>query len=471
MYQVPDEYYFRIHHIRSRFKDDVENVLFFMANKLTQMSTMPSRDFKSNFNAEIRSFPGNSHKTEKTISNWRTEICSLFGFVIEENGFISPGKRALELAEKQDLIEFFKTFLFNFQYPGSHLKPREVVKMVTEGIKFRPAHYILRLFKEVEQVPEKERYLSKAEVCHLIFNDLRCSRDCDEPKEVWNRILENRTNLVEYDWSGDTIRYAGDILDYMVLANLLKSYNRYEFWLNNSEKVAIQNFIESDDDFKGYDPYINKKSISLIEAKELTPYWFAYVNRDMDKTNFSTDILAIISRDDQQYKVMKKHALSLFDQKIQNGGITAKEIGDLGESLAHEHECNRLTQSGRDDLIHLIQLIPTQFAVGYDLQSIETSEQKRLIEVKSTISSKPLMFNSFHLTPNEWRAAESYKDRYFVYRLMLSKGQKKLFVIQDPVGKYKSNIISMMPNNKGVNINFDDDVAGEYKELLINERI
>lgn len=471
MYQVPNEYYFRLHHIRPRFKNDVENVLFFMANKLSQMNSMSTKEFKRIFNDEIRLFPGNSHKTEKTIRNWRTEICAIFGFVIEKDGYVTPGNRALELAEKQDLIEFFKTFLYNFQYPGSHLKPHEVVKMVTEGIKFKPAHYILGLLKDVDQIPDKERYLSKAEVCHLILNDLRCSRDCDEPKEVWKRIIYNRTNNIKYDWSGDMIRYAGDILDYMVLANLLKSYNGYEFWINQNEEIAIQNFIESNDEFKGYDPYIEQRKISLSEAKEQIIPWFTYVNRDMDGTNFSTDIIAIISQDEQQYEGMRKHALSLFDEKLQNGGISTKEIGDLGESLAHEHECNRLTLSGRDDLIHLIQLIPTQFAVGYDLQSIEINEQKRLIEVKSTISSKPLMFNSFHLTPNEWRAAESYKDRYYVYRLMLSKGQKKLFVIQDPVGKYKSDIISMIPKNNGVNINFNDSVAGEYKELLLNEKI
>ena len=32
MYKVPDEYYFRIHHVRPRFKDDVENVLFHTDN-------------------------------------------------------------------------------------------------------------------------------------------------------------------------------------------------------------------------------------------------------------------------------------------------------------------------------------------------------------------------------------------------------------------------------------------------------
>ena len=43
----------------------------------------------------------------------------------------------------------------------------------------------------------------------------------------------------------------------------------------------------------------------------------------------------------------------------------------------------------------------------------------------------------FHLTPNEWSAAESNKDRYYVYRLMVTKGSLKLYIIQDPVGNYK----------------------------------
>lgn len=34
MYKVPDEYYFRIHHVRPRFKDDVENVTFLYGSLL-----------------------------------------------------------------------------------------------------------------------------------------------------------------------------------------------------------------------------------------------------------------------------------------------------------------------------------------------------------------------------------------------------------------------------------------------------
>lgn len=145
--------------------------------------------------------------------------------------------------------------------------------------------------------------------------------------------------------------------------------------------------------------------------------------------------------------------------------VKTKDIGDIGESLVHSHECQRIKIGGREDLIHLIKRIPTQFAVGYDIQSVEIDERKRYIEVKTTISSKPLHFNKIHLTPNEWSTANTTRDRYFVYRLMISKADKKLYVIQDPVGLYKNDIIEMIPKN-GAEITFNVDTAGQYEELL-----
>ena len=57
------------------------------------------------------------------------------------------------------------------------------------------------------------------------------------------------------------------------------------------------------------------------------------------------------------------------------------------------------------------------------------------------------------------------KDRYFVYRLMISKVEKKLFILQDPVGLYKKDILSMIPKD-GAEITFDTKTAGNFEELL-----
>lgn len=75
--------------------------------------------------------------------------------------------------------------------------------------------------------------------------------------------------------------------------------------------------------------------------------------------------------------------------------------------MVHGHECERLKIGGRIDLVHLVTKIPTELGVGYDISSRELDATLRNIEVKTTISSKPIMFNKIHLTPNEWQAAKA----------------------------------------------------------------
>lgn len=157
--------------------------------------------------------------------------------------------------------------------------------------------------------------------------------------------------------------------------------------------------------------------------------------------------------------ILEKRIAAYYDN------LTTKDIGDIGESLVHGHECMRIKLGGRDDLIHFIKRIPTQFAVGYDISSVELDERKRYIEVKTTISSKPLHFNRVHLTKNEWNTASSTNDRYYVYRLMLSKNERKLFLLQDPVRLYKQDLINMIPSD-GAEITFDPTKVGVFEELL-----
>ena len=90
---------------------------------------------------------------------------------------------------------------------------------------------------------------------------------------------------------------------------------------------------------------------------------------------------------------------------------------------------------------------------------------KRYIEAKTTISCKPLKLLSFCLTDNEWNTAASLNDRYFVYRLIINKHEKIIYILQDPVRKFKQDKISMSMN-KGANITFSESAA-EKTELLL----
>lgn len=314
-----------------------------------------------------------------------------------------------------------------------------------------------------------------------MFNDLRVTRDNEGVEVTWDRILQNRKNHVEYDQTGDVVRYAGDIIDYMEIANLLKTYDSRMYYLNTLEEESIIKFCESSEWFDEYDTMLQKRAGSLEAVKNCTNGWFSYVNRDMQDTDFATDILAYIATDEDDLMKLKENITSEADavtldmidreneleRRIASGynNFTTKDIGDIGESLVHSHECMRVKLGGREDLIHLIKRIPTQFAVGYDISSVELDERKRYIEVKTTISSKPLHFNRIHLTKNEWNTASSTHDRYYVYRLLLSKSEKKLFLLQDPVGLYKKDMIDMIPSD-GADITFDPTSVGRFEELL-----
>jgi hypothetical protein len=268
----------------------------------------------------------------------------------------------------------------------------------------------------------------------------------------------------------------------MEIANLLKTYDSRTYYLNTLEEETIIKFCESKEWFTEYDDMIKRKSGTLQAVTDCTNGWFAYVNRDINSTDFDTDILSYIANDENDLAELRKAAEEQdkvkyadfkgqekdFNQRLATyfDEFTTKDIGDIGEGLVYGHECMRIKLGGREDLLHLIKRIPTQFAVGYDISSVELDEKKRYIEVKTTISSKPLHFNKVHMTKNEWNTADSTHDRYYVYRLMLSKTERKLFLIQDPVGKYKKDIIDMVPSGDGADITFDPDTAGQFEELL-----
>lgn len=466
MYQVPEAYYIRIHHVRPRFKNDIENVLLYMAGEISKLPALSKKEFNEKLDEAIYQYPGNITKTPKTIHNWRTEISSLFGFIINDEGVCRPGERAIELYKSEDLVEGFKKFLYTFQYPGAHIKAHENKVLIEQGVHFKPAKFILKLLKKAEEIEGKRVGITKGEICHCVLNDLRCVRDQEDAVDTWKRIKDNRNDAIEYDMTGDVIRYAGDILDYMEIANLLTTYDSRSYYLNTLENEMILKFINSAEWFKGYDRMIANRAATLDEINACNLAWAEYVNQDLGSTDFATDILAFIAQDDEEYEQLRQQSLEAFEDKLDTDAITStKDIGDMGEGMVYGHECQRVKVGGRSDLIHLIKKIPTQFAVGYDIQSVELDELKRYIEVKTTISMKPLHFTKIHLTPNEWNTANTSRDRYFIYRLAISKQDKKLFIMQDPVGLYKRDLIDMIPRD-GAEITFDTKTSGYYEELL-----
>lgn len=462
MYKIPDQYYFRLHQIRPRFKNNIENVLLYVASEISKLERQPLDSFNKSLFDAIRLYAGNATKTNKTINNWRTEISALFGFIEEDNinKKASTGMIAQKLANEQDLVQFFKYFLFYFQYPGGHIKPHKLKNVIDANIKFKPAQYFLKVLQAGESHTNKRFYINKTEARHFIYDDLRVTRDNCKPLDVVQRIIQSRHDSYKLDWHGDIVRYAGDILDYMTIGDLLIQHGN-KFYINWRDKKTIAKFIKSDVWFSKYDSFY-EENFSVNDLKPIKDMWFQFVNKDLGQNLFKTDIVKYLEIEENTYTRLVDTKIEKFDH---DNVANTKEIGDFGEHLIVGHESMKIKSGGRKDLLHLIKNIPTSLAAGYDILSVELDERKRYIEVKTTISNKPLTFSSFHLTTNEWVVAEGLDDAYFIYRLMVSKHERKLFILKNPVKKYKNDQIRMIPRN-GADIIFTEQ-SGEWEELLI----
>ena len=250
----------------------------------------------------------------------------------------------------------------------------------------------------------------------------------------------------------------------MVIADSLTTHSNSMFYINWQERETVTAFIQSKSLFNKYDNQYGNADLQTL--RKLEDDLFDYVNTELGEDLFKTDVLQYLGIDKTAYEELVNASIGEFEKELNFESFeNTKEIGDLGEGLILGHECMRLKKGNREDLIHLVKRIPTIFAVGYDIKSVEFTGLQRLIEVKTTISSKSVNFYNFHLTPNEWNTAESFGDRYYVYRLMLSKFDKKLFLIQNPVGHYKKDNLKMSPRD-GADIIFNEK-TGSWEELLI----
>lgn len=461
---------YRIHHVRPRFKNDVEGVLLFMANEIFNLGKKTKSEFDNELDDIIRTYPNNYSKKDKTIANWRTEISALFGLFQYDENFKKPSKLCKILATNQDLIQFFRYFLYYFQYPGGHLKTQETCNMIKEGIRFHPTQYILKVFLEGRKIQGEKFGITKAEATHLIFNDLEVTKDGRDPKKTAHLIIENRKNMYEYDNTGDVVRYAGDVLDYMELADLVELKPNYRYYPKMQYLDIFEAYLKADVFFEGYKDFYLAENLKPSDIKETQNQWFDFINSNLDESLFKADLSELIGSESDvpdDKNIIRLSLQKLSKKKTQNITIKTKEIGDIGEAIILNHEKVRITNLDRKDLIHLIKKIPEHFGVGYDIKSFlgEDEDFRNIhIEVKSTISKGKLSSYSFHMTPNEWQSAESYQDLYFVYRLMISSDNVKLFIIRNPVAAYKNDLIKMVPKD-GASIKYTED-SGKWVEVL-----
>ena len=469
-YKIADEYFFRLHHVRPRYKDDVEEALLYVVTSISELDILQENIFKAELNKKLSEFKNNRKLKGKTIDNWRTEISALFALIQGDDKFLMPSKMAIRLANNQYLDEFFNYFLYTFQYPGGHIKSHNIVKQIKEGVKFKPCRFILQLLKEGEKLTNKPFSITAEELTQCAYFDLRVTRDGKHPKEVAKMIIKHRNEKVEYDHrydqlkndktgaypsKGDVYRYAGDLLDYMALANLLQHKGTgYYFYLNAENKEPIDFHLKKAVWFNQYDKFYNQEEISNPEIFAIEEKWFSFVNQ-FDNIDEFAPHLDQVEQENISKLIQEYYARMTGDKKV-----STKIIGDYGESLILAHEY--LRTKDKSNRQHLINKIPTPLGVGYDIQSVEFEKKKRYIEVKTTKSRKAITNNRFKLTPNEWDTAETMGENYFLYYLVVNDNTKNIFMIQDPVKQYEQGNLKI---DKNLVVEFSK-TSGQWEKLL-----
>jgi hypothetical protein len=469
-YKIPDEYFFRLHHVRPRYKDDVEEALLYVVTSIAELDSFQKKEYRTELNSKLREFKNNRKLEEKTIDNWRTEISAIFALIQEEDSYFKPSKMAVRLANNQYLDEFFNYFLYSFQYPGGHIKSHNVIKQIKAGVKFKPCNFILQLLIEGEKLTGKPFSVTAEELTQCAYFDLRVTRDGKHPKDVARMILKHRSEKIEYDHhydqlknektgkylsNGDLCRYAGDILDYMVLANLLQHKGTgYYYYLNDENKEAINFHLNKAVWFNQYDKFYKQKEITNPEIAVIEENWFAFVNQFDGIEAFAPHL------DQAEQESISALIQEYYSRMTGDKKVPTKIIGDYGESLILAHEY--LRTKDKTNRQHLINKIPTPLGVGYDIQSVEIEKKKRYIEVKTTKSRKAITNNRFKLTPNEWDTAETIGDNYFIYYLVVNEDSKNIFVIQNPVKQYEQGNLKI---DRNLVVEFSKS-SGQWEKLL-----
>ena len=209
---------------------------------------------------------------------------------------IKPSRLANELSNEQDFISFFKCFTTKLQFPGGHIKEKFSCELISLGIKFKPAELFLKVIILLGQISKDQAYITKDEATYILLNDTRFLKVDSDLSIAVKIIQQNRSEqYLEYSGQvgcpkshGDQTRTAGDILDYMELANILQRKGR-KFLINISELKVIDRFLKSPDLFQGYDSFYGNDELKASDLSGFRAEWFNYVN-ELDFEDFKTDV-------------------------------------------------------------------------------------------------------------------------------------------------------------------------------------
>ncbi|MCM1310570.1 MAG: DUF3883 domain-containing protein [Bacteroides sp.] len=393
----------------------------------------------------VRSFNELSLNNQKTVKNHFTEImCVLLGLFYpkydEESNetYIYESESCRFLIDKSDFPTFFKNLCLNFQFPNGEKKATAVKEEIDLGIKLKPFCFVIKLLYIAQS---NKQILSKQEIGYYALNNIDVLRGNVTAQEVYDRILSDRADGVKRSkLSGSNEwQHIKEQFNLLELANLIE-HDSERIWLNPEEANTIALFIKS---LKR--PFFELDSYNLesIDGRKLMIQdWKAYNGQFNHELLTTTNLVIPISTKDE-LKAEKTAIKSTTD------------LGDEGEVFVFKLEQDRV-RAFRERLVNKVLLLGKTKGLGYDISSIEASENPgnpefaRYIEVKTTKRTTRPSFNntwvdSLNITRKEWIAAQQFGAAYNIYRVYFTKNEVFVVRIHNPFALSEQGKIDVMP--------------------------
>ncbi len=454
--------------IRGKSQSEMEDLLPFYAQVIHKFCPCTEDQFNdwcndrlADYFFEIKSYNSLPKNNKKTIRNHITEVMGkLLGLYYTDNeGYVQESSNCAHLNEHHDFPTFFKSICFNLHFPNGATKIKGAKEHIDNEVNLRPLCYVVSLLKYARE--NGNILLTKQEVGYYVLNNLDVLQGKVSVKEVFDRILSDRTNKVRreqlsgsHDW-----QHIKEMFNLLNLANLCLTDNDY-IWLNKEEETAVEVFSSNTK------PAFNVYSYNLNDREQATQFnldWQEYYSSiDERIAKLQTSFPTISTQPSETEAVRQRGAV----------GMSTVELGDQGEALVYKMEVERVRKY-KERWVNKVLLLGKTKGLGYDISSLEADENPdapefaRYIEVKSTKRVTKPSFDSkwadtLNLTIKEWTAAHQFGESYNIYRVYFTREETIVVRIKNPYKLNEDRVIDVFPTI--YQMDFDKTaIANQYK--------
>ncbi len=440
---------FRAIIVRSKSLTDLDNLLIVYAEIISEITPCHISDFSSKFNTYLKSRI--LHSSTSTLDNHRTEIAGkLFGMFYKEGDIILISERAKLLIETGDQPAFFKDLCAKFQFPSAMNKPQTIISMINQKINVRQFAFFLKVLTLLQNHNIK---IDRKQAGYYIFNSLDVLKREASPDEVVNQIKSDvesgiyRKIKTPGKATSFDMQHINEQIVLLILANVI-FLNDNEINLNPHETAYIESLSEMALVAPEFDFYSTNMH-DVKKRKFICTSWDYYFSNT--------------SKIEKEIIQTKTNALSRSDFTTGLKTISTKDLGDEGEDFVYQYELERVSKVS-DRLKNKVLKFGATRGIGFDIQSVWANQEKPdspiFIEVKSTkrVTSPTTFSDSINLTRNEWVAAETHGENYFIYRVYFTSTGNKIFVIENPYKLYKDDDLFVLPLTYRVDFKDDNGV-------------